>query len=487
VGRGTGKAPLPSAGGAGGGGSNTGLDPNRKLSPTGARDSFSSHRITTAVPTGQCLRCHNGNRAGADYVGLFERDHSLSYNFEARDPEVLPHLQKHSYHYLLPDVHHERGMHCIDCHPVEELMGEGKIHSQAQQQVGVRCIDCHGLPGNPPKTRRVAASDARALRAAKANGNYELQPGWKVITTSGGHLLTNTREKDGSFLLTSKIDGKVHRIPVLGREKSGVQPLNHRIPGHLDKMECTACHAAWTFQDMGLHLARQDWPDYEPWAMLTRQGDPQAFNVLESNIAKPRTRWSPPKSFDWLSGLSRNGIWLSGYSLRRWEGRVLGINFRGLVSALRPQYQYWLSWVDSEGQVVLDSIIPETADGRKALAWNPYAPHTTRTSTADCWDCHGNPRALGLGQKLFRAKDGRNVGLGRPRADGLGIDFDLDQLIDDLGLPFQVTSRNGAGFLVREHLDRMSAANPLYIKYLLEFYEGKEAYGDPAGFTGPKK
>ncbi|MEN6438053.1 MAG: hypothetical protein ABFD97_05680 [Syntrophobacter sp.] len=465
-----------------------GMAPDQRASqPPGARGMPSPHRLTTAVPTTQCLQCHNGNRVGADYAGLFERDHSLFYNFEASDPEIAPHLMKHSYHYLLPDIHQERGMHCIDCHPVEELMGEGRIHSQAQEQVGVRCQDCHGLPGKPPRTRRVEASDSRALRAAKANGRYGLQVGSNVIVTSGGHLLTNTVEKAGNFLLASKVDGKVHKIPVLGRELPGKEPLNHRIPGHMDKMECTACHAAWTYQDMGLHLVRQDSPDYEPWTWLTRQGDPQAREILETNLFKRREQWSPPSSRDWLTGFSKIGVWLGGYSMRRWEGRVLGLNSRGRVSAMRPHYQYWLSWVDTRGQAVLDSVIPQTGDGRQAVAWNPYAPHTVRPQTVDCWDCHGNTRALGLGQTLVRAKDGQTVGLGRSRDDGLGIDFDLDRVIDEKARPLQITSRTGAGFLTEEHLERMSARNPLYIRYLLEFFKGKEAWGDPAGFTGPKK
>lgn len=463
------------------------IDPDIRLNPPGTRGTARVHEISTAIPTAQCLQCHNGNRVGADYAGLFERDHSIAYNFEAADPEIAPNRLKHTYHFMLPDIHHERGMHCIDCHPVEEIMGEGRIHSQAQYQVGVQCRDCHGLPGRPPKMRRVTESDRRALRAAKANSNYQLHPGSKVIETSGGHLLTNTTQKDGQYFLTSKVDGKIHRIPILGREASGVQPLNHRIPGHLEKMECTACHAAWTFQDMGLHLLRLDRPDYEPWTWLTRQGDPQAREVLESNLRKGPEFWVPPTSRDWLTGSSSLGLWLGGYSMRRWEGRVLGLNFRGRVSAMRPHYQYWVSLAEADGTNSMESVIPRTGAGQPALAWNPYAPHSIRKQTADCWDCHGNARALGLGQTLVRAKDGVHVGLGRPSADGLGIDFDLDRVIDEQGRALQATSRIGAGFLTEEQLKKMSARNPLYIRYLLEFFEGKEAYGDPAGFTGPKK
>jgi hypothetical protein len=464
-----------------------GIGPDQKPLALGERGISQSCTLSTAIPTSQCLQCHNSNYAGSDYAGLFERDNSLSYNFEATDPEAPPILMKNSYHYLLPDIHYERGLHCIDCHPSEELMGEGKIHPQSQLQVGVRCQDCHGSTGKGPRIRRVMSSDLRALKAAKANDRYSLQLGCNVIETSGGHLLTNTVQRDGTFFLTSKVDGRVHRIPVLGREASGTEPLNHRIPGHLSRMECSACHAAWTFQDMGLHLVRLDFPDYEPWNFISRQGDPQAFDLLETNLSKPRQQWSSPASHDWLTGISKPGIWLAGYSMRRWEGRILGINARGLVSVMRPQHQYWVSWLGPQGQVLMDSRIPRISDGRPALAWNPYTPHTARTVTADCWDCHGNTRALGQGQTIVRSRDGLQQRLGGSESDGLGIDFDLDRLIDSRGQALQVSSRIGAGFLGIEQIERMSAENPLYVKYLLEFFKGKEAYGDPAGFTGPKR
>jgi hypothetical protein len=464
-----------------------GIGPDQKATDSGPHARTQGHQLTTAIPTSQCLKCHNGNRIGADYAGLFERDLSSSYNFAATDPDSEPRLMKHSYHYLLPDIHYERGMQCIDCHPVEELMGEGKIHAQSKDQVRVRCADCHGLPGKPPRTRPVAVTDVRALRAAKVSGRYDLEPGQRVIETSGGHLLTNTMEKEGVFLLTSKIDGRVHRIPVLGKEASGAEPLNHRIPGHMDRMECTACHAAWTFQDFGLHLMRLDSADYEPWERLTRQSDLQARRNLESNLSKPREQWDAPTSRDWLTGLSGTGVWLEGYSMRRWEGRILGVNSRGLVSIMRPHYQYWVSWVDSQGKIRMDSVIPRSSGGRPALAWDSYAPHTIRRQTAACSDCHGNARALGLGRTEHRAKDDRFVGLENPLADGLGIDFDVDRVIDENGRPIQTVGGVGAGFLNKGQLEKMSAQNPIYIKYLLEYFEGKEAYGDPAGFTGPSK
>ncbi|MGP8050247.1 MAG: hypothetical protein ACLPYB_06495 [Desulfobaccales bacterium] len=462
------------------------IAPDQKL--PGKEDRPEALRLTAAVPTSQCLHCHRGNHAGADYAGLFQRDQSVSYNFEATDPDLVPQLYGHSYHFLLPDIHYERGMHCIDCHPVEEIMGAGASHSQSQDQVSIRCTDCHGLPGKMPHTRRVTSADRRALRAARANPHYDLQPGQRVIVTSKGHLLTNTREEPGGkFLLVSKVDGKMHPIPALAREGPRKGPLDHRIPGHLNHLECATCHAAWTFQDLGLHLLRLDAADYEPWTWLTQQDDPQVRQILREELAKPPEQRNLPRSCDYLTGQASPGLWLAGYSRRGWEGIILGVNYRGLVSAIRPQYQYWVSRVDAGGRVLLDSVTPATTAGRTALAWNPYTPHTIRRQTRACWDCHGNGRALGLGQMLIRAKEAQPLPLTRPAVDGLGLGFELEQVIDGEGRSLQTTTRPGAAFLDRERLKRLAVGNPLYVKYLLEYYANKEAYGDAAGFTAPKK
>ena len=37
------------------------------------------HRLTTAIPTVQCVRCHSGNRVGTEYIGLFEHDFEKMY------------------------------------------------------------------------------------------------------------------------------------------------------------------------------------------------------------------------------------------------------------------------------------------------------------------------------------------------------------------------------------------------------------------------
>ena len=97
------------------------------------------------------------------------------------------------------------------------------------------------------------------------------------------------------------------------------------------------------------------------------------------------------------TGRSSPGLWLAGYSGRRWEGIILGLNSRGLISPFRPQYQYWVSRVDPEGRALMDSVTPTTAAGQPALAWNPYVPHTIRRQTRPLLGLSWQPAGLGLG------------------------------------------------------------------------------------------
>ena len=43
-----------------------------------------------------------------------------------------------------PDVHHARGMHCIDCHNAADAMGDGNMYGEMEYAVGVSCSTCHG-------------------------------------------------------------------------------------------------------------------------------------------------------------------------------------------------------------------------------------------------------------------------------------------------------------------------------------------------------
>jgi hypothetical protein len=67
-------------------------------------------------------------------------------------------------------------------------------------------------------------------------------------------------------------------------------------------------------------------------------------------------------------------------------------------------YQYYITYVDTADNLWLDSVIPQTADGRKGWSWDAYSPHTTGKGRT-CESCHENPKAAGMGIKFVQAAD----------------------------------------------------------------------------------
>src|SRR5207247_1875997 len=45
-------------------------------------------------------------------------------------------------HYM--DIHLEKGMHCIDCHFVQDVHGNTKLYGEVRAAIEIQCIDCHG-------------------------------------------------------------------------------------------------------------------------------------------------------------------------------------------------------------------------------------------------------------------------------------------------------------------------------------------------------
>ncbi len=423
------------------------MDRVREGSRTLNRGYPKRHSFTTQVPTSQCLRCHNGNRVGLDFVGKFERDEDENYRFLSLDGRTGSFIYGLDQHRLLPDIHFERGLECIDCHTQREVMGDGSVRGRSWDQLEVRCADCHGTPWDLPQAHRLPEG-APQWRVIEANPRLKKGKGRTFLRTeAGGWLLNVVWEKDEAFLI-SKVSGKRHKIPLLARQPK--VPVAHRIRAHMERMECHSCHAAWTFQDYGLHVLREDVARYSRWSHLASQNDPQVQRLLAQQLSRPPAQWDPPGMRDWLTGRWSLGVWYRGWTYRRWEGRILGVDSRGKVSCFRPEGQFVVSHVGRGGTVLLDSWIPRTRQGRRGWAFNPYVPHTQRRVTASCEECHGPGavRTLGLGPALLwggkEDEAERLLPITRPHLDGIPMEGAWEQMVRVDGRVLQASTHPGA-------------------------------------------
>jgi len=318
------------------------------------------HRFVRRIPLFQCLHCHNHNHVGGDYVGMFEHDYDKSYRSPVIEGRTAPRPYGLDYHYLAMDVHAERGMECTDCHTKSDVMGTGTVYGYEAEVPKTQCIDCHGGFCQPTPNKAVA----------------------------------NIKSEGEAFLFRSNTSGRKFKLALFSKDV-----VSHNIPQHKE-VRCGACHAQWSYQDYGLSVMRDDSPDYGKWARLLIQGDFYLEGFLRKELNRVANQ--PPVSPDWLDGNMKPGIWYSGWRARRWEFMPLGLDSKGKYAVLRPRYQYFVSYIDKNGDVVLDSVAPKRGDG-KGVGWAfmPYRPHTISPVGRKCEGCHLNETAAGRG--IFRA------------------------------------------------------------------------------------
>jgi hypothetical protein len=181
-----------------------------------------------------------------------------------------------------PDVHHEAGLGCVDCHGSYELHGgdttvaDGKkIPSRMEHGVAIRCENCHGS---------VDAYASTAIGTGYDGTQREL-----ALDSAGKALRHVVKEADGNLYLTSRLTGRRHFVvqtrdvtvdtgrlnpftnqPVysvkasyaMGRADNdpsngiGPQQVTPVTSGfsHMDNMSCASCHASWTNTCVGCHL-----------------------------------------------------------------------------------------------------------------------------------------------------------------------------------------------------------------------------------------
>ncbi|MGW8194444.1 MAG: hypothetical protein ACWGOX_09290 [Desulforhopalus sp.] len=266
----------------------------------------------------QCLSCHYGNYVGYDYYGRFEHDLNIEYRTPYTTKQKYFRPYGVEFHQLSADIHQIRGMLCIDCHTGTELMQPGGKK--------VTCESCHSyelLERSPPE------------RIEKQQGVYTLR----------GR------------------NGQQHRVVLM------------QHPAHFNQAEkigCQACHAQWTYNDIGKHFMRIDSDDIDVLASLSVQGSLEVENIIEINSDFDKDE-IPVQMTDKLTGEAKPGIWHKGYIMRRWETVILGRDDEGKIAPMRPMLDFYLSWVDADDNVRFDSVGSQSPNHGMMT----YVPHTT--------------------------------------------------------------------------------------------------------------
>jgi len=342
------------------------------------------HRITTAIPAAQCTHCHTrGRRIGTTFMGMFEYDYVRDRQAPPFDEHAKPQepLFAKEYLHVRKDVHFERGMQCADCHTSIDVHGDGNIYPATVYQVEITCYDCHGTPEKYPWELPVGYGTPVTLDGDR--GVYKSGSKEHLLTSRGNVKANWLREVEKVYVL-SQYTGRKHKTPLLKdvrlndkfKTQQGKVAMS-TVHGHIEKMECYACHATWAPQCFGCHMQYDRRVEGTDWITTSKNVNPETGRQTV-------TGEHGDLSFD-------------NRSFMRWESPILGVNYRGKVSPLAPGCQVFYTFIDEEGNIKALNKHYTTSTGHNSPTLAPMQPHSISLAARTCEDCHTNPKAIGYG------------------------------------------------------------------------------------------
>ncbi|MBW2456238.1 MAG: hypothetical protein JRI68_17090 [Deltaproteobacteria bacterium] len=306
------------------------------------KDSATAHgSVDAQVSDEACLGCHSrSGRISLSYQGLAELETHQAQDCEqpARLHDGRPACR------LEPDIHHERGLKCVDCHLHTDLMGDGTSYAHKEDQVEITCESCHGPHGDRPRSWSSLSDDITRdllrLRSQPAVPRDPMRVGRRG--TPLWNLQQIDREPTGQQLV-AKGSGQSHPVTQTPDDP------NHELKGH-ERLTCTACHSRWAPQCSSCHT------HYEPGG----------------------ERW------DFGKAAQTPGTWVESADRYDWGEPVLAVRADGRIAPAIP------------GMILTVQTEPTGKPVRRRL-FATIDPHTTRPQARSCASCHRSAAALGWG------------------------------------------------------------------------------------------
>jgi len=322
-----------------------------KYISSGKKELPLNHPATNIFVTNEhCFGCHSrSSRISTNYEGYQE---TLLEESEVVNKEGFRVFEdKRVYKYIEEDVHHSKGLLCIDCHSSHEVMGDGKQYTHEEQAVKVQCSDCH-FKGEP-NTISYDSLDTESLLVF-LHRDYKHSDKQIIAVKKDQHPLVNTFvDSLGNAFLIGKKDGELHPL-------NPQTDICSRDNAHKN-VSCATCHSSWTSRCIGCHNEFDE-------------NEPRAFDLLDKKYGKGQ--W---KEFvaEFSSSLPAMGVRENA------EGKHIEPAVPGMILTI------------DKGSYTGKKKGEDVSFHR---LYAPNSPHTTVSKVRDCKSCHSNSATLGYGK-----------------------------------------------------------------------------------------
>lgn len=337
---------------------------NYEAMSLGRRNAVPTVHLALSINAGSesCFGCHSrSGRISTSYEGWHElRDapaaEALAADAAAPVRQFRQLDDERVFQRVVPDVHHEGGLECIDCHTAGEVMGKGAVVRRKHEQVQIRCEDCH--------TRQFATAapqshDAETQTLLRLH-QWPLAPGERLATTGAGDPLVHVHvDAGGRGQLRLKRTGKATQLRAPSAACS-------QGKGH-ERLSCSSCHTPWAPRCASCHTAFDR--------------DAEAFDHLRQDMV--RGGWQE-KSGAFEAAPPTLGIRLEAKDATQPRG-VIDTFVPGMIMELNRN-----RGPNRTGDVIFRRLYARTS------------AHTTRREARSCESCHSDPVALGYGRGALR-------------------------------------------------------------------------------------
>ena len=345
--------------------------------------------LSLKITDNHCFGCHSrSGRIATNYQGWHETIYKDT-------------LQNNSNFYVLEDkrvfskqpedIHHTKGLSCIDCHDSYDVMGDGNLYAHQENAVKTQCTDCHS--SKPFKTRSyqdLNLDQQRIIRLRKIDTNSHF------VYQNNRVLLNVIKTTQQKYLITKNTH---QQIAVSSPSEMCTKDVHKNI-------SCSSCHTKWSPKCISCHTS------------FDEKGD--SFDLLAKK---------------WVAGnwVEKGGDFLAAYP-------TLGVRKNGSKKSIQTFAPGMIMHLTKE----------KNKDSFHRL-FAPVSAHTISSKGRKCTTCHNNPVALGYGRGklVFTAKGHWKFTPKYPKEkDGLPKDAWIPFLIPYTNA--KATRKNARPFTVQE-------------------------------------
>lgn len=297
------------------------------------------------------------------------------------------------------DIHLEKGMHCVDCHFIQDNHGDGNLYGEVRAAVEITCTDCHGTiteyaplmtSGPPAKGNKWKGMVTQRTDPKKRNVGRNLAT---MITPYGkrrfeylpdGSIIQNSMvEPDMSWKVTQVRDtitpnhpdynaasalSKTVRFDDTGKFAWGDIPMSMDADGEMREncahsiksMNCISCHSSWNPSCFGCHLPQK-----------ADKKMPELH--FEGDVLKNYTAYCFQTLRDEVFMIAK-------------DGNVTG----NRINPVRSACAIHVGSYNANRESIYYQQQTISAEGMSGIAFSTNVPHTVRGKgeTKMCSDCH---------------------------------------------------------------------------------------------------